>query len=216
MSKPVKSLKTERMKRAHALIKEKRFAEARDILVTIDNPTARAWVKKIDHILLEEDDPFSDLAPARPKPEPKAKPTPTPDARTTQENRPVDLDKAHGSPDVDWSKLHQSHEERGSSTRIWLSSLLGIMAVIAIIVLVIVYTRVQETKRQEREEVETAVSEFCNTLSGMTESQCIGYTEIIMGDYDAARNCHASYYPDHRREMEACLDAIFSEAMSSR
>ena len=99
MSKPVKSLKTERMKRAHALIKEKRYAEARDILVTIDNPTARKWVKKIDHILLEEDDPFSDLAPAAPKPEPKVKPKRN--ARITQENRPVDLDKAHGQPEMD-------------------------------------------------------------------------------------------------------------------
>jgi hypothetical protein len=212
MSKPVKNLKTERMKRAHTLIKEKRYVEARDILVTIDSPTARKWVKKIDHILLEEDDPFSDLAPATPKPD--RKPEPKKDVRITQENRPVDLDKAHGQPEVDWAKLHQSREGKGGTTRIWLSSLLGILAIISVIVLVIVYTRVEETKRQEREEVETAVSAFCNTLPGKSESECTDYTEVIMRDYDAARNCHASHYPDHRREMETCLDMIFRAQMA--
>jgi hypothetical protein len=212
MSKPVRSLKTERMKRAHALIKEKKYAEARDILVTIDNPTARKWVKKIDHILLEEDDPFSDLLPAEPRPD--LKPEPQKDVRITQENRPVDLDKAHGQPEVDWAKLHQSREGKSGNTRIWLSSLLGILAIIAVIVLVIVYTRVEETKRQERQEVETAILEFCGTLADKNESECVDYTEIIMRDYDSARNCHASYYPDHRPEMKDCLERIFRAQMA--
>lgn len=214
MSKPVKKLKNERMKRAHTLIKDKRYTEARDILVTIDNPTARNWVKKIDHILLEEDDPFAELAPGVASP-PESTTKLKRDVRITQENRPVNMDKAHGQPEMDWDKLHRSRVGQSSTARIWLSSILGILTVLAIIVLAVVYMTVENNKQQERDDVESAVSEFCNTYLGKSQSECQERTDVIMRDFDEARNCHASYYPDHGPEMEVCLDRIFGRMIGS-
>jgi hypothetical protein len=44
------------MQLARDLIKQKRYQEARNILIKINHPTAKEWIVKIDDIL---DDPFS-------------------------------------------------------------------------------------------------------------------------------------------------------------
>jgi len=45
------------LKSASDLIKQKRYQEAKNILVTIDHPTAKQWLAKIENILM--DDPFA-------------------------------------------------------------------------------------------------------------------------------------------------------------
>ena len=46
----------DKLQHAKELIKEKRYQEAKDILLGINHPTAKQWLSKIDSIL---DDPFS-------------------------------------------------------------------------------------------------------------------------------------------------------------
>lgn len=50
--------------RASELIKQKRYKEAKKILVLIDHPKADEWLNKINEI--ETDDPFRQQAPIKP------------------------------------------------------------------------------------------------------------------------------------------------------
>lgn len=59
----------ERLAQARALIKAKQYQQARRTLTGLDHPTARVWLAKLDEIApeVEEDDPFADIAPVKPK-----------------------------------------------------------------------------------------------------------------------------------------------------
>lgn len=56
----------ESMLQARALIQQKRYEEARQILVGVSHPTAQKWLAKIDEITMDFGDPFAETETAPP------------------------------------------------------------------------------------------------------------------------------------------------------
>lgn len=153
---PLESPVKQRMKRAHTLIKAKKFAEARDLLEGLENPTARKWMAKLDDILMAQDDPFDDHDP---------EPTPQPES---------DPDLEH---ELSRSVQIPRRKTQSSNAGMWTMILaISVVVMAAALFLVFVYLPGQDNKQSLTKDLEN----FCEFLLGGFEMEGVEDFEMFM------------------------------------
>ena len=181
----------ERMHRAHTLIKQKDYSEARSLLKGIDHPTAQKWRDKLDDILSEHGDPFADDR------DEDNKQTQHPEVA-----RAIDPKVAQATPGIDMDDYlrkekaaRKQRNKRGSAER----TAFLIFAVIVIggaaILLAVVYANSQKETLKEgsREQLVEYLHDVCEMYADQP-APCIS-------EADAAMEVHAV-------ELWRCFEAL--------
>jgi hypothetical protein len=181
----------ERMHRAHTLIKQKNYSEARSLLKGIDHPTAQKWRDKLDDILSEHGDPFADDL----------------DEDNNQKHHPevaraIDPKIAQATPGIDMddylrkeAAVRKQRSRRGSAQRTSFLIFAVIVIGIAAILLALVYANSQKETLKEgsREQLVEYLHDVCEMYADQT-APCIS-------EADAA-------VEEHAVELWRCFEAL--------